>query len=242
MKYLARICYDGSKFQGFQRLNNGLGVQNELERVLSLIEGKEVVVKGAGRTDAGVHALDQCIHFSLSVDIDMEKLKYAMNRLLSPFIAVKSIVSVSSEFHARHDVVCKKYVYKIYLGEKNPFYSLYSFAYYQDFDLNLANACCKLFVGVHDFRNFVAGERDDYHSEIFSFQILKKDDFYYFEIVGKSFYRYMVRKLVGAVLDVASHKANLDDVRDALNCLSARGFSTVPANGLYLTSVSYDKV
>ena len=72
--------------------------------------------------------------------------------------------------------------------------------------------------------------------------VKKEGDFLIINITGPSFYRYMVRKLVGAVLDVASHKANLDDVRDALNCLSARGFSTVPANGLYLTSVSYDKV
>ena len=242
MKYLARIWYDGSKFQGFQRLNNGCGVQNELERVLSLIAGQSVVVKGAGRTDAGVHAFDQCIHFSISIDIDVEKLKYAMNRLLNPFVAVKSIITVSSEFHARHDVMCKKYVYKIYCGEKNPFLSLYSLAYYQDIDLKLAQECCQLFVGVHDFRNFVAGERDDYHSEVFSFLFLKKDAFYYFEVVGKSFYRYMVRKLVGAVLDVASGKATLNDVKKSLDCDSDKQFSTVLASGLYLAEISYDKV
>ena len=74
MRYLARISYDGSEFQGFQRLNNGKGVQNVLESVLSNINRKSVLVKGAGRTDAGVHALDQCIHFDLNIDIALDKL------------------------------------------------------------------------------------------------------------------------------------------------------------------------
>jgi len=110
MRYFARICYDGSKFSGFQRLNNGRGVQNELERVLSKIFNSPISVKGAGRTDAGVHALDQCIHFDLERDIPTDKLKYSMNQMLPSSISVTSLSIVDETFHARHSVKEKTYV------------------------------------------------------------------------------------------------------------------------------------
>ena len=91
MRYLARVSYDGSKFWGFQRLNNGKGVQNELERALKILVGKPILVHGAGRTDCGVHALDQCIHFDLNLDISPNKLQYVLNRLLSPYVAIEQI-------------------------------------------------------------------------------------------------------------------------------------------------------
>ena len=121
MRYLAHISYDGSKFQGFQRLNNGKGVQNILENVLSKFSDSCVVVKGAGRTDAGVHALDQCIHFDLEKEISLEKLKYSINRMLPDSISINSVSIVNNCFHARHSVKRKTYLYKVYVGEKNPF-------------------------------------------------------------------------------------------------------------------------
>ena len=153
MKCLARISYDGSHFEGFQRLKNGRGVQNELERVVSLIHKKEVKVKGAGRTDAGVHALDQCISFDLDVEMDLDKLKYVLNRSLSPYIAVQSLESVSEDFHARFSVKEKVYFYKIYLGEKNPFLEDYSYCFYQKLNIDKMKEASRLFVGNHDFKN-----------------------------------------------------------------------------------------
>ena len=91
MRYLASISYDGSHFYGFQRLNNGLGVQNELERVLSIIAKERVCVHGSGRTDRGVHAYMQCIHFDLDIDISLDKLKYVMNRLLNSYVVVNNL-------------------------------------------------------------------------------------------------------------------------------------------------------
>ena len=108
MRILARIAYDGSKYLGFQRLNNGKGIQNEIEEVLSEIAGEEVLVHGSGRTDAGVHAIDQCVHFDFYLDISLEKLKYIINRNLSDGIVVKSLEEVSSDFHARRDVLKKR--------------------------------------------------------------------------------------------------------------------------------------
>ena len=155
MRYLARISYDGSKFLGFQRLKNGKGVQNELERVLKILAKKEILVHGAGRTDAGVHALDQCIHFDLDISISVDKLKYVMNRLLKDSVVVNSIQVVSNDFHARYDVKEKTYEYFLLLKEKNAFLSNYAYIFYQDLDIEKMKEASHVFLGTHDFSNFV---------------------------------------------------------------------------------------
>ena len=239
MRYLARISYDGSKFEGFQRLPNGKGVQNELERVLSELSKTFVEVKGAGRTDAGVHALDQCVHFDLNTPIEEEKLKYVLNRLLCPYVFINLVEKVSSSFHARHDVKEKTYIYQIYTGEKNPFLEDYTYAFPYDLDIDKMKECSKLFLGLHDFRNFVSGEREDYRSVIDDITITKEEKFIRFTFKGKGFYRYMVRSLVGAIVDVGLNKASLEDIKNALDLKSSKTFRVVPSQGLYLVKVQY---
>ena len=205
MRYFARISYDGSHFEGFQRLKNGRGVQNEIEHVLSVLAHHEVKVKGAGRTDRGVHALDQCIHFDFDLDISVRKT----------------------------------YVYKVYRGEKNPFLEDYTYPYYQEIDLDKMRECSMVFLGAHSFHNFVSGERDNYDSEIFAFDIKEEGDYLLFTLEAKSFYRYMVRSIVGAVMDVGSGRADIKEVQDALASFSKKQFSIVPPQGLYLTKIEY---
>lgn len=240
MKYLARISYDGSKFQGFQRLNNGLGVQNEIEKVLSKVNGSIVKIVGAGRTDAGVHAKDQCIHFDLQRDISLDKLKYIMNRMLSPYVSVNTLEVVKNDFHARYSVKEKTYLYKVYLGEKNVFLEDYAYCFYNKLDLEDMKQCSKLFIGTYDFRNFVSGKRDNYMSIINEFQIFQEGEFLFFELKGKSFYRYMVRSIVGAVMSVGVGKAKISDIESALKePLKKKQFLVAPPNGLYLTEIKY---
>ena len=161
MKYLAIIKYDGSKFEGFQRLNNGKGVQNEIENVLSIIAKRKVEIKGAGRTDRKVHALGQAISFDLDMDITLSKLKYVMNRLLNPYVSVLSIQNVDDTFHARYSAKEKTYVYKVYYGEKDPFLSDYVTYVYQKPNLPKMKKAAKLFLGTHSFNNYVSGFRDN---------------------------------------------------------------------------------
>ena len=92
MNYLMRIAYDGSKFYGFQRLNEENSVQKVIEDALTTINKKEVIVKGAGRTDRGVHAMDQCVSFKLDVNITPDGLVRAMNSLVEPYIFIKSVI------------------------------------------------------------------------------------------------------------------------------------------------------
>lgn len=240
MRYLARVSYDGSKFWGFQRLNNGKGVQNELERALKILAGKPILVHGAGRTDCGVHALDQCIHFDLDLDISPNKLQYVLNRLLSPYVAIEQIKKVDPCFHARFNVVSKTYQYKIYLGKKNPFYMDYAYCYYQSLDFDLMKQCAQLFLGKHDFHNFVAGKRDSYDAVITGIDLKKEGDFLIINITGPCFYRYMVRHIVGVLLDVGKKSCSIDKVSLALSSSQKITCSVVPPQGLYLMRIVYD--
>ena len=101
MRYLAKISYDGSKFYGFQKLNNHKTVQEELEKALTKINKSLVLVKGAGRTDRGVHAFNQGISFELNITIDVLHLKEAINSLIDKSIYVNEVVEMNKDFHAR---------------------------------------------------------------------------------------------------------------------------------------------
>ena len=117
MRYLMKVSYDGSGFYGFQRLNDYRTVQKVLEEALGVINKGEVLVKGASRTDKGVHAYGQMIHFDIDYDIPVDRLMYAVNRILDNDIRVLDCKKVGNDFHARFNVKRKKYVYKINLGD-----------------------------------------------------------------------------------------------------------------------------
>lgn len=238
MRYLLRVSYNGNHFSGFERLNNGQGVQNELERVLTEIFKEKMVVHGSGRTDAKVHAYDQCVHFDTHKEIDTGRILYRMNRLLSPYVYAKSIELVNNSFHARHSVKEKTYVYKI-IQERNPIMEDYACYIPKKLNVSLMNAATKCFIGGHDFHNFVSGKREDYHSIIHEITITE-DDTIEITFKGKSFYRYMVRSLAGALVDVGLGKCTIDDIKIALNEPNVEHrFTVLPAKGLYLTKIDY---
>lgn len=239
MKYLITISYDGSKFLGFQRLNKGSSVQKELENALSKINKSPIEVKGAGRTDRGVHASGQKVSFDLSIDIPSERLKNAINSLLSDYVYVKDCKVVEDDFHARFNVKKKKYVYKINLGEYNPIIADYAFWCPYKLDISKMKKCSKLFLGVHDFHNFVSGERVDYTAIIYDIKFKKKKNILEISFIGKSFYRYMVRNLVGAMIEVGRGKETLDKVKEMLKGAENRSLFTAPACGLYLEDIEY---
>ena len=239
MRYLIKFSYDGTKFHGFQRQNDVKNVQGTLEKVLSDVFESDIVIKGSGRTDAGVHAEAQCAHFDVDKKITKEDINI-INRILNEDIVIKNYKLVKNDFHARHDVKYKKYVYKLNIGD---FDKLKEGYYYQrkfKLDFSLMKRAMKLFVGTHDFRNFVSGPRIDYTTTIYKAKLKKKGSIVLFEFVGVGFYRYMVRHLVGAILDVGRGKAKVADVERMIdNPLVEKNLSVVPADGLYLMDVKY---
>lgn len=240
MKYLISVSYDGSKFCGFQRLNNELTVQGELERVFTLINRSSVVVKGSGRTDKGAHALDQKCHFNLDLELEPYNLIKAANNLLNKSIRIKYCKIIDERTHARFSVKLKTYLYIVNNGIYDPIMKDYQYNYNYKLNLNKMKKAAKIFKGRHSFINFVSGKRDNYECEIKKIKITKKNDLIYFEFTGKSFYKYMVRNLVGSLLEIGKESSTIKDLEDLLcNRSNTIFYSTVPAVGLYLKNVEY---
>ncbi len=234
MKLMLVISYDGSYFNGFQRQNNVRNVQGELELSLSKIYNDNILVKGSGRTDRGVHAKYQVVHFETNKKI--KNLKYKLNKELKD-IQVKKIKYVSDNFHARHNVKEKIYLYKIDLsGKRNGKYYL-NINYYLDIDK--MKDISKLFLGTHDFCNFTSGFRDDYTSTIKKIKIWKFNKILYLKFYGYGFYRYMVRNLVGALVEVGKGKIDDETIQMMLDRKTEKRLPTVSPNGLYLVKIKY---
>lgn len=241
MRYLAKITYDGSLFNGFQRLKNSRTVQGELEDKLSIIAKEKVMVKGAGRTDAHVHALGQYIHFDLDRDFEEEKLKNILNKLLSDDLKIELIKKVNNQFHARLWATGKWYRYKIKIGEYDPFLSRYVYQINYQLDEKKMIEVSKLFIGEHDFHNFTAGYRDNYVGNIWDIKISKDNNYIIMDFYGKGFYRYMVRNLVGSLIMVGRNKYSKKNIVDMLKSEINHQAVTAPAYGLYLMDVYYEK-
>lgn len=242
MKYLISIAYDGSKFFGFQRLKGHDTVQKKIEDALSIIAKEKIEIKGAGRTDRGVHAHDQKATCELNINIDEEHLKLALNSLVAPYIYITDVREVNNEFHPRFNVVKKEYVYKINLGDYNPLYYDYMFEPNYKLNIDKMKECSKIFIGVHNFKNFTSGERKNYECIIYNIEFKESNNILEIKFIGKSFYRYMVRNLVGAMLDVSNNKASLEDIKEALEHPEiTKQFKTAIPNGLYLDKIIYEE-
>lgn len=240
MRYFVRMAYDGSKFHGFQRLSNDSSVQKRLEDALSFIDHFPVAIKGAGRTDAGVHAYGQCAHFDLHIDFEPQKLKQVLNKMIGPYIVLTEVKKVSDTFHARFDVVEKHYQYRVYLGSRNPFLEDYVLHYPYELNIAKMKKGSAIFIGTHNFQNFVAGSRRNYQCILRNIDIKREDDMILIDFYGASFYRYMVRNLVGALLMLSRDKISLEDIQNALNFPEIeKDFWTAPSNGLYLMDIKY---
>lgn len=240
MRYLISVSYDGDKLYGFERQPRKKTVQGELERVLTKINKTTVLIKGAGRTDRGVHAYDQKAHFDLNVNITCDGLKRAMNSMLDPSVYVNSVKTVDNEFHARFDVKKKIYRYDINLGEYNPIINSYVYNYNRNLNVSKMKKAAKYMLGINNYEAFTSGERDNYNSIIYKITFSKKNDILSIKFEGKSFFRYMVRNLVGALILVGEEKIEPEYIKDLLNNKKIRKrYVTVPANGLFLMKVDY---
>lgn len=234
MRILIEFRYDGSMFSGFQRQNKDRSVQKDIEDTLASIYGEKIDIKGAGRTDAGVHALGQTATFDVPYYI--EQLRSILNEKLSD-IEIKKLKVVDDDFHARFSAIGKVYLYKIKLNSKgkNPYYICL-----KDIDIDKMKEVANVFVGTHNFKNFVSGERDNYETVIKSIKFYKVFNYMTIRFEGAGFYRYMVRNLVGAMIDAGKGKVTVDEVKSMLDHPEQhKQLSTALPNGLYLYKVLY---
>ena len=239
------VQYDGTDYHGWQIQNGLRTIQGELSRALTTIDGRPVMVHGSGRTDAGVHAIGQVASFKFAHPHSTERLLMAINGNLPPDIRVIEAMEVPDNFHARFSAKSKMYRYRIFTGRVlNPM--LYRFVHQTNYslDFDVLRAVAREFVGEHDFRSFtVTPEKEidtrrcltdfyvDYDEEV---NILS------FEISANGFLRYMVRAIVGTLIDIGRGHIPADSVPKifAANNRTAAGTS-LPAKGLTLVNVDY---
>ena len=242
MRYKIIFSYDGSKFNGYQKQPNKNTIQDKLEEALTQINNNKVSIVASGRTDRGVHALNQKAHFDLDINISTDKLKMALNSLIPKDIYIKDVSIVDENFHARFNVKSKEYIYKINLGQYNPIEKDYVYQYNNMLDIKSMKKAIKKFIGVHNFKSFTAADdvRDDYERTIFKAFINNKNDILTINFIGTGFMRYMVRNMVGTLIAVGEHKIDISDI-DMIFASQDRkkANKTAPAEGLYLSSVKY---
>jgi len=243
-RYKCIISYDGTGFFGYQVQPNKRTVQSVLESVLAKIhKGEPVKVSGSGRTDAGVHAKGQVIHFDSSLSIPEDKWGRALNSLLPEDISVLLVEKADDQFHARFCAVGKEYRYFLYLSSKrDPFQRNYALQYPYKLNLESMQEAAQLFLGTHDFSSFCSAktEVEDKIRSIKSIDVDLDNEFITFRFIGNGFLYNMVRILVGTLLEVGAGDRKPSDIPRILDERDRRcAGKTAPAHGLYLWKVFY---
>ena len=245
MRYLMTFSYDGSKYSGYQKQPKKMSVQEVLEdKLRQLNSNKKVTIHSSGRTDKGVHAINQKAHFDLDKKIGTNRLKHSLNKMmeLDGTIYIKDVEVVDSDFHARFDVKEKTYIYKINIGEYNPIEKDYVYQYNKELDIDEMIKASKYLIGEHDFSSFTKDSKE-YETcvrKIYSINIKKQDNIVTLEFTGNGFLRYMVRNIVGTLVDVGNSKIKAIDLERILSSKDRRkAGKTAPACGLYLYNVKY---
>lgn len=239
------IAYDGTRFVGWQRQAEGESIQGLLEDALGRFEGGHVTVNGAGRTDAGVHALGQVASARVNCRHEVTALLRGLNRWLPEEVRVVSVEDALPEFHARFSARGKSYRYQIRNDlVMRPFERLYSWHVPERLDIAAMQTAAELLEGRHDFSAFrsLGTETPDAIRTI-TRSVVRRDDtgLLLYEVTGEGFLRYMVRTVVGTLVDVGRGWRPPADVAALLaSGVRADAGATAPPHGLFLVGVDYD--
>ena len=239
------VAYDGAPFAGWQSQSHRNTIQDHIERAFERVNGERVRVHGAGRTDAGVHALAQCAHVDLTKDrLPATRWTEALNALLPPAIRILRCRYVSKNFHARLCTKEKIYRYRIWSASVLPPFE-YGRVWHvpRPLDLKLLKKAAKCFVGTHDFAAFAANRGKPEKSTvrtIYSVAVRRRGPFVMIEFDGDGFLYKMIRLIVGSLVRCALGKLRIEEVTDQLAAarISHRRFAA-PAEGLFLVRVRY---
>ena len=250
------LAYDGTEYVGWQRQASGASIQGRLEAALADIAGTAVPVVGAGRTDAGVHALGQVAGVRLGARIDPGALARAVNARLPPDIRVVGSEAAADAFHARFDAVAKSYRYRLLHGPvMSPFLRRYAWHVREPLDAGAMAEAGRMLVGEHDFAAFQAaggGVRTTVRT-VFGLTVSAPPsastgaeagggDMTVVEVRGSGFLRHMVRTIVGTLVEVGRGRRVPGDVGRVLRAADrAAAGPTAPARGLFLTGVEYPR-
>jgi len=245
MRYLATVSYKGTSFCGWQKqtISRLPSIEVTIEKVISRILNNETKIYGSGRTDAGVHALGQTFHFDTSKELNKYRFLHSLNELLPLDIRVLSIKPVDDDFHARFNAKAKTYIYKIRNNNvSSPFKSDLEYTLGQQLNVDKMVEASKLFEGEHNFKNFTSKEEDEQNfvRNISEISITRKEDQIVISMTGNGFMRYMVRMIVGNLIQVGLEKLTSEGIKKILEDPVRKPSSfKAPAYGLYLKEVFY---
>ncbi|TFH27704.1 MAG: tRNA pseudouridine(38-40) synthase TruA [Bacteroidia bacterium] len=251
-RYFIHMAYDGTAYCGWQIQPNEKTVQELVELALTTILRQEISVTGAGRTDTGVHASYFIAHFDVDdpsalppvLDPEGEQFVFKLNRFLPPDIVIYKIYSVPSDVHARFSAIYRTYHYHI--STLKPLFTRgYCHHVYGQLDLKAIQECCVLLPGISDFTSFAKLHTDvkTNNCHVMRADWTEVDNGYLFEIKADRFLRNMVRSLTGTLLDVGQGKLTVQEFKDIVEAKDrSKAGQSVPARGLFLVDIGYDKL
>jgi len=242
--FMLIIEYDGTAYHGWQRQKDLRTIQGEIENALRVLTGDPVTLIGSGRTDAGVHALAQVAHFKADTRIPPQAFQRGLNSLVGKDIVVKSCEQVDQNFHARYDVISKIYRYRI-LNRPLPQAIGRQYAWFipQKLDPVAMRTAAGHILGSHDFKAFEGSgsPRSSSRRHIFKAElILNHRDYLDFIVEADGFLNFMVRNIIGSLVDVGRGKISAREFKEILMSKNrALAGATAPPHGLCLMEVKY---
>jgi tRNA pseudouridine38-40 synthase len=242
-RYFIELAYKGTNFKGFQIQPNVKTVEGELEKAISILLKKEIDITGSSRTDTGVHAMQQFVHFDFEVSLEVDQLAYRLNKILDFDILIKRVFEVSINHHARFDAIARRYEYRIET-KKNPFSRDFTYQFFNKIDVVQMNNVAQLLLQHDDFQCFskVNTQVNHFRCNIITAHWSVVDTALVFTIEADRFLRGMVRAIVGTLLEVglgSLDQEGFQAILDAKNRSNAG--RAVPAEGLFLMEVKYPK-
>ena len=242
MRYFVTFSYNGGRYHGWQIQPNGNSVQAELQGALSTLLRQDIIVTGAGRTDAGVHARMMVAHFDFDGPVDCAQLTYKLNRLLPWDIAVQKVEPVSNDLHARFSAKSRMYRYYVHTA-KDPFLRAYSCELHYPLDFVKMNEAARLLLDFEDFGAFCKAGADVKSTlcDVTKAEWVQTSaTTWYFEIRANRFLRNMVRAVVGTLIEVGRGRLSLDEyVKVIEGKKRSEAGESMPGHALYLEDIVY---
>lgn len=237
------VEYDGTNYHGWQIQHSGETIQAVLEKAVSTFVGQPTRITGAGRTDAGVHALGQVANFFYPKEFDQHRIRRALNALTPADMTIKEVEIVPDSFDARRDGRSRVYEYRILnRSAPSPFYLTTALHVHDPLDLEVMRRAVRCLEGEHDFSSFQAAGCDAAHAvrKVYRTSLDQRSELLVYTIEATAFLRHMVRNIVGTVIEVGRGLRSPQSFAELLEAMDrTKAGPTAPAHGLFLVEVKY---